>query len=365
MNHFPKVAILYLSFHCEPYIGDVVSALKKMTYPKDRVEFVIVDNPHPKYGSSTPYLEDTVLPLSGVELPHVTLLPQKENLGFAGGNNVGIKWALENGFDYVYLHNNDGFVAQTFLEPLVTAMEADKTIGVAQSLVLMYPEAELVNTAGNKYHYLGMAYCGDFRVPKNNLELPPVKKVNYASGAACILRADLLKKFGAWDEDYFLYHEDVEYSYRLKAVGYSAAVVRDSVFFHKYAFGRTVEKYFFIERNRVGFLLSFYKWPTLLVLLPMLFIFDLGLVLFSLRRHWFSSKLRAYLYWLNPLNWGMWMKKRRYIQSIRTISDRQLLADAESVVIFDDSSVKNWLLTYIGNPLLAVYWRLAKTLISW
>ena len=48
----PKIAIIYLSFHCEPYIDDVMSALKKLTYPKDKLAFVVVDNPHPEYGSS-------------------------------------------------------------------------------------------------------------------------------------------------------------------------------------------------------------------------------------------------------------------------------------------------------------------------
>ena len=85
----PKIAIIYLSFHCEPYLDDVVSALKKVSYPKDRLELVIVDNPHPQSGPSVRAIEEIVMPFSGAELPHVTLLPQKENLGFAGGNNVG------------------------------------------------------------------------------------------------------------------------------------------------------------------------------------------------------------------------------------------------------------------------------------
>ena len=67
----PKVAIVYLSFHSEPYLDDVVAALQKMTYPKDRVELVIVDNPHPTHGSSVRFIEETVLPLSCKELPHV------------------------------------------------------------------------------------------------------------------------------------------------------------------------------------------------------------------------------------------------------------------------------------------------------
>jgi GT2 family glycosyltransferase len=365
MSTLPKVAIVYLSYHSEPYLGDVVSALKKISYPKDRTALIIVDNPHPEHGSSVRYIEETVMPLSGTELPEVVLLPQKTNLGFSGGNNVGIRYALEHGFDYVYLHNNDGFVAANFLEPLVKVMEDDAKVGAVQSLIMLYPDTDLVNTAGNCYHYLGLGYCGDFRRHKSTLQLPPVKSINYASGAGMLMRASLLKKHGLWDEDYFLYHEDIEYSYRLKSLGYTIALASESIFFHKYQFGRNAEKFFYIERNRVGLLLSLYKIPTLILLLPMLIILDLGLILFSLKSGWFVPKLRAYAYWLNPAHWNMWLKKRASIQSARTVGDRTLLSDAVGAVNFDDGSINNPLLRYIGNPLMSAYWVVVKHLLFW
>src|SRR3989338_2148215 len=140
-----KIAIVYLLYyHNRQHVDDVVSAMKKITYPKDRLEFVIVSNPHPQDGSFVWYVEETVMPLSGKEISHVTLLPQKENLGFAGGNNIGADWAVENGFDYVFFHNNDGFLAANALESLVDAMEKDQSIGIAQSLMLLHQETELI-----------------------------------------------------------------------------------------------------------------------------------------------------------------------------------------------------------------------------
>ena len=79
MKNPPRIAIVYLSFHCEPYIDDVVSSLQKLTYPKDAIEFIIVDNPHPQHGPSVKYLQDHVMPMSGKEIPHTTLLAQPEN----------------------------------------------------------------------------------------------------------------------------------------------------------------------------------------------------------------------------------------------------------------------------------------------
>lgn len=365
LNKYPKVAIVYLSFHSEPYIDDVVSALKKITYPKDKLEFVIVDNPHPQYGPSVRFLNETVMPLSGNELPHVTILPQTENLGFAGGNNAGINWALEQNFDYVYFHNNDGFVATDFLEPLIETMEQDKKIGITQSLVMLHPETELINTSGNTFQYLGIGFCNDFRKKRTNIDLTKNKEINYASGAAMLMRTDLLKQFGVWDKDFFLYHEDVEYSFRLKIAGYKVVVVPNSIFYHKYSFSRNKEKFYYIERNRYGVMLMFFKWPTLLLMLPMGIILDIGLLLFAFKNGWMKEKLNAYKYWLSGKNWQLWLKKRKYVQSIRQIKDKELIKDLAGKIEFEDKSINNPVLKYIGNPLMNIYWQVIKRIIFW
>lgn len=364
--NYPKIAIIYLSFYCEPYMDDVVSSLKKMTYPKNKVEFVIVDNPHPEYGSSVRYIQENVLPLSGKEIPHVTLLAQKENLGFACGNNEGIKWALENGFDYIYFHNNDGFMASACLEPLIEAMESDKTIGTAQSLMLLHPETDLVNSAGNSFQYLGFGFCSEYRKKFRDLELPKVKDVGYASGAALLMRADLLKQYGLWDNDFFLYHEDLEYCFRLKIAGYRSVLVKDSIFFHKYQFSRSMQKFYWMERNRYGTMLMFFRWPTLLLLLPMALILEVGLWLFAFKGGWWKERVKVYKYWLKFDSWKLWLGKRKYIQSIRKVRDRDLLKTAVFGIYFQEKSMENPILRYIGNPMMWVYyWAIARGLIWW
>jgi GT2 family glycosyltransferase len=365
LSNYPKVAIIYLSFHSEPYIDDVVSALKKITYPKDKLELVIVDNPHPQYGPSVRFLNETVMPLSGNELPHVTILPQTENLGFASGNNAGIKWAIDNGFDYVYFHNNDGFVTSDFLEPLVEAMENDKKIGAAQSLIMMYPETELINTSGNVFQYLGIGFCNDFRKKRTDIDVTKNKEINYASGAAMLMKVDLLQQFGTWDDDFFLYHEDVEYSFRLKIAGFKIVVVPNSIFYHKYSFSRNKEKFYYIERNRYGVMLMFFKIPTLLLFLPIGLALEFGLILFSLKSGWIKEKMSAYKYWLSWKNWQLWLKKRKYVQSIRQIKDKELIKDLAGKVEFEDKSINNPLLKYVGNPLMNAYWQIIKRIIFW
>lgn len=361
----PRVAIIYLSFHCEPYLDDVVSALGKMTYPKDRVEFIVVDNPHPQYGSSMSYLEETIMPKSGVSLPKVTLIANQENLGFAGGNNVGIKYAIENGFDYVFLHNNDAFAAANFLEPLVEAMEKNRKVGAAQALLLLHPETELINSAGNVFHYLGFGYCWDYRKKVSEINLSSIKEIAYASGAALMMRADLLKKFGSLDEDFFLYHEDLEYSMRLRVAGYKIILASQSLVYHKYQFGRSITKYFWMERNRYGVLLEFFRWPTLLILSPMLFLMEVGLILFSLKSGWFGERVKVYRYWRQKSTWRIWLKKRKYIQAIRQVSDRELTKDAVSGILFQEKEMENPLVLYAANPLMAIYWRVIRFIMFW
>jgi len=365
MDKYPKVAVVYLSFHSEPYLDDMISALKKITYPRERLELVIVDNPHPEFGSSARSISETVLPLANRELPSVTLLPQETNLGFAGGINVGISWALARGFDYVFLHNDDGFMAANGLEPLIAAMEEDKSIGAAQSLILLYPEMNLVNSSGNAFHYLGLGFCNNFRMNKESVHLSKIADSGYASGAAVLLRADLLNRYGQWDEDFFLYHEDLEYCLRLKIAGFRTVTVRDSIFYHKYNFSRNREKFYYIERNRPGLLLMFYKWPTLLLILPALILWEVGMLVFAVSHGWLDAKLKVYAYWLKLSTWRRWLVKRQKIQKIRTISDRELLSAAVSKIVFDEKILASPALKFVANPLLGFYWQIIKRFIFW
>ncbi|MFA6426965.1 MAG: glycosyltransferase family 2 protein [Candidatus Magasanikbacteria bacterium] len=366
MSNYPKIAIVYLSFHCEPYIDDVVSALKKITYPKDKIEFIIVDNPHPEHGPSVRFIEENVMPLSDKEIPHATLLAQKENLGFAGGNNIGAQWAIEHGFDYIFFHNNDGFLASNALEPLVEAMEQDKTIGLAQSLMLLHPDTELINSDGNSFHYLGFGYCNNYRTKFRDMKYNKVQEVSYASGAALMTRADLIKQYGAWDNDFFLYHEDLEWSFRLRAVGYKIALVSDSIFYHKYQFSRSITKFYWMERNRYGTMLMFFRWPTLLLLLPMGVILELGLWLFAAKGGWAKERMKVYKYWTHGKHWKLWINKRKKIQSMRKVSDRFLMSYAVTGIYFQERTMENPILKYIGNPVMKVYyWVVVRGLIWW
>ena len=367
-NGNKKIAVVYLLWSSEPekYLPRAIEGMKKQTYPKDKIEFLIVYNSHkPDEPSQCPYIR-LEIEKNQSELPHTTFIEQEKNLGFSGGNNFGMQWAIDNGFDYVFLHNGDGFLGDSCLEKLVEVMDSDNKIGAAQSFVLLYPETELINTAGNCAHYLGLGYCDDYRKVAKTVQLPKVKDIGYASGAAIMMRTDLLKQYGLWDQDFFMYHEDYDYSFRLKSLGYRVVLASEAVFYHQYTFvSRSVAKYFWMERNRFVFLLLYYKWLTLVLILPMLLVLEVGMFLFSVAGGWWREKIKVYAYWLKRNNWNLWLKKRQQIMRSRKVGDRELLKTMVPAINFDEKSVANPILHYIGNPLMWIYYQIFRLIIWW
>lgn len=363
MTH-PRIAVIYLSFHCEPYMPMVLPAMEGITYPADRIEWIIVDNPHPVHGSSAPYLRREVLPKSGVTLPHVTLIENTENLGFAGGNNVGVEYALKNGFEYVFFLNNDAYPAPDAFEQLAAVMEADTSIGIAQSLILLHQDKTKINTAGNAIHYLGFGYCDAYKRTFKQEEYQPVSDVGYASGAAMMVRASTIRDLGAWDPDFFLYHEDMEWSLRVRVLrNLRVVLVRDSVFYHAYDFSRSITKYYWMERNRFAVWLMYLRPWTWVLIFPMLLAMEVGQFAFAIARGWWREKLKVYRYWLQPAHWRLWLAKRRRIQSERVMSDAVLSKYFVTKILFQESVVESPVLKYIANPLMTAYWNICKHLL--
>lgn len=380
--HSPRVAVIYLSFHCEPYLPDLLPALKKVTLPKEQWAFVVVDNPHPTHGHSLEALARELLSQSEKSLPRVLLLPQETNSGFSGGNNAGMRWALENGYDYIYLLNNDAIPEPGFLEPLIETMEKHPQIGCAQSLITLYPRTDLLNTKGNAFHFLGFGYSNgyletrashidtdvaiDMRDVINGVSTIAMWPIDYASGAGVMLRASLLREHGLWDEDFWMYHEDLEYSIRLKMHGYSVVCVHNSVIGHKYEFSRSMTKFMYMERNRYAVLLMFYKLPTLLLLLPALLGVEIALLAFAWKGGWLKQKMFAYQAWISPAFWKIWLTKRKNIQVTRVINDKTfLLQSTVGEILFQEAATSGGVVKYIANPLLRLYRKIVTAMVQW
>lgn len=365
MSLKPKVTIVYLVWSDEPwkYLDMALTGVGAQTYSREDLRLLIVYNFHkPNEKSAIDFIRQSVADRTG-DLPETIILEQEKNLGFSGGNNLGMKWAVENNCQYVFLHNADGYLHPGAIENMVAAMAGDEKIGQLQPLILLHPEKNLINSSGNALHYLFIGYTRDFRKDQSVIDQSKVKEVGYVSGAATMIRTDLINKYGVWSHEFFMYHEDTEYSLRLRLLGYKLAIAPAAIFYHQYEFTKSTAKYYWIERNRHALQLIFLKWPTFFLLLPMEIIYNFGLIILSLFQGWLNELIKVYWYWLQPKNWRIWLVKRSGLQKMRTISDRELMSHMVARVDAERLGAKHF--SAFANAIFTFYFKLLRILVKW
>ncbi len=357
----PRVAIVYLSYNTRPYLDEVISSLASLRYPRDRVEFIMVDNASPD--GSADVIRQRVLPKSGATIPNVTFFPNLTNEGFAGGNNIGMNHALLKGADYVYLLNNDAKFHPDALIEAVKLAESDQTIGSVQSLMLLWQRPHVVNSTGGMVHFLGFGFVRDNGRLLSDVNARDGSEIAYASGAAVLYRASVLKKVGLLDPFLFLYHEDLELGWRIRLGGFKNVLAAHSLVYHHYEFKRSMAKFFWMERNRVLVHFSHLKWPTILLLAPLLVVMECALIVFAVRGGWLKEKLRVYAALLRPSVWKYVVRKRLTSSMLRTVTDREILRLWTGRIAHQETS--NPVVEKIGNPILSAVWAVLKRVIVW
>jgi GT2 family glycosyltransferase len=226
-----------------------------------------------------------------------------------------------------------------------------------------------VNTVGNAFHYLGFGYSNGYKWTKEqalaffeqekargNTDL----EIGYGSGAGVLCRMSAFDHAGLFDEKFFMYHEDTDASLRARMRGLKTVVEPTSILWHYYEFAKSKINYYWMERNRYVLMFSYYRIWTLIVLFPMIVVMDLGILAFSIKGGWFDMKKKMYKELFTADFWKWVRTRRKDIQSIRKISDREFLKQSVTAIGFQEETVKNSVLDYIGNPLLTAYWWVAK-----
>jgi GT2 family glycosyltransferase len=206
----PLVWIIILNWNgCRDTI-DCVESVQKMDYPNYGV--VVVDN-----GSS-----DGSEALLRERFPDVSIVQTGKNLGFAGGNNAGIRTALDQGADYVWVLNNDTVVDRRCLDFLVRAAEAEPRAGMVGNKIYYHHAPQTVWFAGGEValdkggltRHTGKD-CGDD--PSYDRPGPS----QYVTGCSLLARTAMIKDTGLMDENYFLYFEDVDWSLKAQQKGWN------------------------------------------------------------------------------------------------------------------------------------------------
>ncbi|HEX9402567.1 MAG TPA: glycosyltransferase family 2 protein [Anaeromyxobacter sp.] len=345
----PRVAIVLVTFNSARDLDACFGSLA--TARLGGAEVVAVDN------SST----DGTPALVREKFPWVTVVESGSNLGFAGGNDVGIRRALDAGAEWVYLLNPDTDVDPGFLEEALAVGETDPRTAAVQSLLLLHPDRDRVNTAGNAIHFLGFGHCGAYRAERATIAAEP-REIAFASGAAVLLRAAALREVGVFDEKLFLYQEDQDLGIRLRLAGWRALLAPRSLVWHHYAFSRNRRKYFYLERNRYIVLAKTLRLRSLLVLAPFLLAADLALLALAGAHGWLPEKLEAYRELLSRPMRDHVRRERARIQASRVVSDRELARWFSSELEFEGLA-GGWIPRLLRAP-MALVWRVLRPLLG-
>lgn len=160
------------------------------------------------------------------------IIMTEKNLGFAGGNNIGIKLALKNGGDYILLLNNDTVVEKGFLEELIKTAE-EKNAEIIGGKIYYYGDGNKIWYEGGKLCWLlgGGIHHGKGRCEKDKIS--GIHEVTFITGCMMLIKRSTIEKIGLLDESYFLYCEDTDYCARALKNNIRMAVNLSSVIYHK------------------------------------------------------------------------------------------------------------------------------------
>ena len=246
-----KVAIIILNYKNSKDTIECVESLEKINYKNFNI--IIVDNDSK---------DDSVEILRNHFKDKHIILNSGKNGGFAYGNNIGIKYALENGADYVLLINNDTIVEDDFLNVLVETAEKDKGVAIATGLIMNYYDKSKIWYNGgeidwNKFYGYHLNERENFNV------ISEEKEITFATGCLMLIRKDIFKNIGFLSEEYFMYYEDVDFCAKVQNKGYKIVYNSNSKIYHKVsASSGEEESPFAIEwntRNRLRFYRKYKK----------------------------------------------------------------------------------------------------------
>jgi hypothetical protein len=214
------------------------------TYPN--IEIIVVDN-----GSKV-----NSVPEWRVKYPSVKFIRSDKNLGFAGGNNLGVK---ESTGEYLFFVNNDTEFTEGVVQRLVNVMNSHPEVGMVSPKIKYFDEPDTLQYVGYtpmNYYTCRNATIGQFE--KDNGQYDNAKgPTAYAHGAAMMVRREAIDKAGLMAENFFLYYEEMDWCDHIHKAGYQVWVEPAALIYHKESIsvGRTsVLKEYFMNRNRILFI---------------------------------------------------------------------------------------------------------------
>lgn len=215
MNTF----IVVLHFGDQQLTEDCINSILKCE--KEYEEIIIVDND-----------KDSRFEIDNSKLNNkkIKIIINEKNLGYAGGMNMGIKYALSKEATYILLINNDTIFENSIVTQLLNVLEKEKKTGIVAPVIKFIKNKKTIYDLGGKVNMVfGRTKHYEVEMIKN---MDP-HIVNYASGCCLMIKREVFEKIGLLDNDFFLYYEDVDFCLRAKKAGFSTYVLPQLSILHK------------------------------------------------------------------------------------------------------------------------------------
>lgn len=313
----PSLSVLIVAWNSRGELGRTLPALAAELREGDEV--IVVDNDS----------GDDTAAVVGELIPAARVVRMGRNVGFAAGCNAG---AEEARGDLLVILNPDAAPMPGWGVGIRRPWLEGRGWAAWQALVAEAGGTR-INSAGNPVHFTGIVWAGMHGRPIS--EAPAAGEVSCLSGACLAIPLSTWRALGGFPERFFLYHEDVDLSLRLRLRGDVLGIEPSAVVDHDYEFGAREHKWRWLERNRLAFLVRVYPTRLLILLAPALAATELALLFVSSSGGWGGQKLAANL---EALRWlPRLLRERRQIQRTRAVGSAEfasrLTADLDSPFI--------------------------------
>ena len=267
----PLVSVIIVNWNGRDDLDECLKSLKVSKYKN--LEIIVVDN-----GST-----DESMDLVKNKYKCVKLIENKENMGFAGGNDVGVKFASGK---FIYLLNNDAIICENSIASLVQIMEKDPSIGCCGSKIYLEHDRTLINCAGHEVDVVGFLWArGSMEKDKGNYNHR--EDIFMSSACSLMIRKDFIDQYGLFDESIFMYGDELELAVKVWGAGYKIVFEPQSIVYHKQSKGSSEKftymptsfKQYYANRNRAKILFKYFPKKHLIknihLIIMSLFYWDL------------------------------------------------------------------------------------------
>jgi len=257
-------SVIIVTYNSLKYIDACLCSIQKQKYPH---EIIIVDN----------CSQDHIIDHLKKTYPEILLIQNTENGGYGAGNNLGVNYAKGK---FVVIVNPDVIVASDWLETLINSLQ-NNPLNIVTPKILLY-DGSLINTCGNINNFTGLTFT-------RGLGVDPIKEychddiVTGISGACFALFRESYLDLGGFDENFFLYNEDSDFSWKANLFGYSIILSSKSILYHDYELKMNPKKIYYLEKGRYLILRKYLSRKIIIYILPSLIIAEILTIGFSAR----------------------------------------------------------------------------------